>query len=179
MVMQLDSLKTNNLIKSINMKINNRKFLLLIVLTGAAVVLAACGRTTDFEIIDKAADGTALSGYDAVAYFVVNSAVEGNPQYQFVWKGAKWLFSNQENMEKFKRDPEAYVPQFGGYCSYAVSKGYTADGDPQAWKIVDGRLFLNYNVEVKQEWEKDQERLIHEGEKNWEEFQKNKPQHKG
>ena len=92
--MQLDSLKTNNLIKSINMKINNRKFLLLMVLTGGAVVLAACGRTTDFEIIDKAADGTALSGYDAVAYFVVNSAVEGNPQYQFVWNGAKWFFQN-------------------------------------------------------------------------------------
>lgn len=165
--------------KSINMKRNNRTFFLLIVLVGAAVVVAACGKMTGVEKVNKTGDGTALGGFDAVAYFTVSSAVEGNPKYQFVWNGAKWLFSSPENLEKFKHAPETYAPQFGGYCSYAVSQGYTADGDPEAWKIVDGKLFLNYNQEAKQKWEKDQEHLIKEGDKNWVEFQSNKPEHKG
>ena len=105
--------------------------------------------------------------------------MEGNPRYEFAWNGAKWLFSSAENLEKFKADPEAYAPQFGGYCSYAVSKGYTANGDPNAWKIVDGKLYLNYSPEVKQLWEKEQDERIRNGNQNWEGFKKKAPEHKG
>ena len=82
-------------------------------------------------------------------------------------------------LEKFKANPEQFAPQFGGYCSFAVSKGYTADGDPNAWKVVDGKLYLNYSPKVKEMWEVEQEQRIKDGEKNWREFQTKKPQHKG
>ena len=120
-----------------------------------------------------------MSGFDAVAYFVAENAVQGDGKYEYVWNGARWLFSSQENMDKFKQNPEGYAPQFGGYCSYAVSRGYTADADPKAWKIVDAKLYLNYNEKAKEEWEKNLQKSIEDGNSNWVEFQNKKPEHKG
>lgn len=145
----------------------------------SAVFFAACSNSESFKKINTTAENVAVKGFDAVAYFTAQKAVEGNPQYSFIWNGAKWYFSSAENMEKFKSAPENYAPQFGGYCSFAVSKGYTADGDPNAWKIVDGKLYLNYNQKVREMWEAEQEQRIKDAEKNWEEFKKKKPEHKG
>jgi YHS domain-containing protein len=142
-------------------------------------ILPACSTSGNFKTVNTTAENVAVKGFDTVAYFVENGAVKGNPQYEFVWNGAKWFFASAENLEKFKANPEQYAPQFGGYCSFAVSKGYTADGDPNAWKVVDGKLYLNYNQKVKEMWEKEQEQRIKDGEKNWQEFKTKKPQHKG
>jgi YHS domain-containing protein len=161
-----------------NMKTNSRAFLIVTLIIGVAIGFGACSKGGVAKV-NTNQNGTALRGFDAVAYFAVQSAVEGNPKYEYVWNGAKWLFSNSDNLEKFKKNPEAYAPQFGGYCSYAVSHGYTADGDPQIWKVVDGRLYLNYNQKAKEVWEKDMNTLIEEGQKNWSEFQTKKPEHKG
>jgi YHS domain-containing protein len=144
-----------------------------------ALSLAACANSDGVAKVNKTPDGFAVRGFDTVAYFVAQNAVQGEGKYEYAWNGAKWLFSSQENMEKFKQNPEAYAPQFGGYCSYAVSRGYTADADPTAWKIVDGKLYLNYNQGAKEAWEEDQEKSIKDGQKNWVEFQKKKPEHKG
>lgn len=160
------------------MKFSSRPFLIFVLIAGIAACLAACGRTEGIEKVNKTDDGLALRGFDAVAYFAVNSAVKGEPKFEYAWNGAKWLFSSADNLEKFKKDPVAYAPQFGGYCSYAVSQGYTADGDPQAWKVVDGKLYLNYNQKAKEAWEKEQDKFIKDGEKTWTEFQKQKPEHK-
>jgi YHS domain-containing protein len=153
--------------------------LLLILMASGAALTSSCSRTSGFEAIDKTGDGMALRGFDAVAYFTIEKAVEGSPKHEFFWNGAKWLFSNAENLEKFKQNPESFAPQFGGYCSYAVSQGYTADGDPNEWKVVDGKLYLNYNHEAKEAWDKEQDKLIEQGKKNWAGFQKQKPKHKG
>ncbi|MCC7307546.1 MAG: YHS domain protein [Acidobacteria bacterium] len=161
------------------MKLPNRKFLFLVVLAGIAISAAACTKTENFAAVNIDGEGVALKGFDAVAYFAVEKAVEGSPRYEYAWHGAKWLFANAANLEKFKQNPEAYAPQYGGYCSYAVSKGYTADGDPNAWKIVDGKLYLNYNLEVKEMWETDQQQNIKKGEEHWVEFKTKKPEHKG
>jgi len=157
-----------------------RRVALWVVLAGVAVLFAACGRLGEgVAKVNTTADGLAVRGYDAVAFFAENGAVKGDLKYEFAWNGAKWLFANSENLEKFKADPETYAPQFGGYCSYAVSHGYTADGDPDTWKIVDGKLYLNYNQKAKEAWEAEQDKFIKEGEKNWKEFQSKKPEHKG
>jgi YHS domain-containing protein len=157
-----------------------QKSLLFLLFSMAAIFLAACaGNVEGVKKINTTAENVAIKGFDTVAFFTAESAVEGNPQYSFIWNGAKWYFSNAENMEKFRANPEQYAPQFGGYCSWAVSKGYTADGDPNAWKIVDGKLYLNYNQKVKEKWEAEQPKLIEDGRKNWEEFKKKKPEHKG
>jgi YHS domain-containing protein len=137
----------------------------------------SCSKIEEFKQISTSAENLAIKGYDTVSYFAENGAVKGNPQYEFAWNGAKWLFSSRENMEKFKQNPEIYAPQFGGYCSFAVSHGYTAEGDPEAWKVVDGKLYLNYNQNVKEKWEAEQRKLIEDGNKNWQEFKTKKPQH--
>lgn len=160
------------------MKFFNRKFLLLVLAVGTAATMSACGKA-EVLTLNTDASGSALRGYDAVAYFAVNGAVKGDPKYEYVWNGAKWLFTSEDNLKRFQADPEAYAPQFGGFCSYAVSEGYTADGDPEAWKIVDGKLYLNYNQKVKETWEKTEVERIDKGRKNWQEFKTKKPEHKG
>ncbi len=161
------------------MKVFDRKILFFMLAIAIAAGFAACSKTADTIGFDLDANGSALRGYDAVAYFAVNGAVKGDAKYQYVWNGAKWFFSSEENMNRFKADPEAFAPQFGGYCSYAVSEGYTANGDPEAWKVVDGKLYLNYRPKVKEMWEREQIDRIEKGNKNWQGFKTKKPEHKG
>jgi YHS domain-containing protein len=109
----------------------------------------------------------AVSGYDPVAYFEAGEPVEGRSDYGHDWQGATWRFASQDHLDQFAADPARYAPQFGGYCAWAVSQGYTASADPQAWRIVDGKLYLNYNLDVQKTWEQDVPGNIAKGEANW------------
>lgn len=109
----------------------------------------------------------AVSGYDPVAYFTEAQPVEGTGEHTVEWNGATWRFATPANRDQFQADPERYAPQFGGYCAWAVSQGYTASADPQAWRIVDGKLYLNYDLDVKKTWEQDVPGNIAKGEGNW------------
>ncbi len=117
--------------------------------------------------VNKDRAGVALKGHDPVAYFEQGQPVKGHSQFTHSWMNAKWRFSSQQNRDKFAADPAKYAPQFGGYCAWAVSQGYTAPIDPEAWKIVDGKLYLNYSKSVQRMWEKDLRRRIAAGERNW------------
>lgn len=161
------------------MKFYNRKFLFFMFFIGIAAAVGACSNASSTINLNADSGGNALRGYDAVAYFAVENAVKGDAKYAYAWNGAKWLFSSEENMKKFQENPEAYSPQYGGYCSYAVSEGYTADGDPEAWKVVNGKLYLNYSPKVKEIWEQNEAQRIEKGTKNWQEFKTKKPEHKG
>ncbi len=109
----------------------------------------------------------AIKGYDVVAYFTEGEAVEGIVDYSYRWMEAEWFFSNQAHLNLFKEAPEKYAPQYGGYCAWAVSQGYTAPVDPQAWEIVEGKLYLNYNAKIRQKWLKKQDELIEKADENW------------
>jgi YHS domain-containing protein len=109
----------------------------------------------------------ALGGYDAVAYFTENKPVKGDTKFVSTYKGVEWRFSSAENRDKFQAAPERYAPQYGGYCAWAVSQGYTASGDPQRWKIVGGKLYLNYDVDVQKKWEADIPGFIQKADVNW------------
>lgn len=111
--------------------------------------------------------GVALDGYDPVAYFTDGKPVEGRAEIAHEWNGAVWRFSTAAHRDRFAADPAKYAPQYGGFCAYAVSKGYTADIDPEAWKIVDGRLYLNYDLEVQKLWEQDVPGFIRRADENW------------
>jgi hypothetical protein len=124
-------------------------------------------------------NGLALKGYDPVAYFSEGKPVEGRGEFEAEWQDSKWRFASALNREMFLRAPEKYAPQYGGYCAWAVSHGYTAKGDPEAWKIVEGKLYLNYNQDVKAKWEQDIPAFISKGDENWTSFQKARPEHKG
>lgn len=111
--------------------------------------------------------GTAIDGTDPVAYFTEGRPVEGSSDYTHDWNGASWRFASAENRDKFAAEPERYAPQYGGYCAWAVSQGYTASTDPDAWKIVDGKLYLNYNKSVQAKWETDVPGHIASADGNW------------
>jgi len=111
--------------------------------------------------------GLAIRGYDAVAYYQQSAPVKGSSQFSYQWRGATWLFASAENRDRFQADPERYAPQYGGYCAYAVSKGHTASIDPEAWKIVDGKLFLNYSKGVQMKWGQDVPGNIIKADRNW------------
>jgi YHS domain-containing protein len=119
------------------------------------------------EPVNKDASGTAIKGQDPVAYFQSVRPVKGAPQFSHTWMGATWLFSSAANRDLFVANPQQYAPQFGGYCAWAVSKNYTADTDPEAWRIIDGKLYLNYSRSVQKTWEKDVQKRIEDGNRNW------------
>lgn len=111
--------------------------------------------------------GTAIKGTDPVAYFTEGKPVEGDSDYEHEWNGATWRFASAENRALFVANPEKYAPQYGGYCAWAVASGYTASTDPEAWKIVDGKLYLNYSKSVQSKWAKDIPGNIIKGDANW------------
>lgn len=109
----------------------------------------------------------AIKGYDPVAYFNQSEAVKGKSEFTTKWMEADWFFSSKENLEAFKANPEKYAPQFGGYCAFGVSKGALYKIEPDAWKIVDGKLYLNYNKSIQQKWEANHNDFITKAEANW------------
>lgn len=168
------------------MQSGKNRIIAIVLAIFSSVIMVGCqsstvttaGRT-GVEPIFKSENGLALKGYDPVAYFTEGIPREGRSEFEAEWKGAKWHFATARNRELFLGEPEKYAPQYGGYCSWAVGHGYTAKGDPEAWKIVDGKLYLNYNQEVKSKWEQDIPGLTSKGDENWPSFQKNRPDHKG
>ncbi|MEX1251882.1 MAG: YHS domain-containing (seleno)protein [Hyphomonas sp.] len=112
-------------------------------------------------------DDLAVQGYDRVAYFTEGKPVKGAKQVSTAWKGAEFRFASAANRDAFKADPETYAPQYAGHCAWAVSQGYTAKGDAKHWKIVDGKLYLNYNTCVQKKWERDVPGFIASANTNW------------
>jgi YHS domain-containing protein len=136
-----------------------------------ALVLSAgiytASAASPVEPVNKNKDSVAIKGYDPVAYFTQSKPVKGSAQFTHEWKGAKWQFASEENRNLFKASPDKYAPQYGGYCAWAVGHNYTADTDPEAWKIVDGKLYLNYNKSVQAKWSQEMPKWIADGDKNW------------
>jgi len=130
------------------------------------VVFTAISAGVYSQDVYQTRDG-AIKGYDPVAYFTKSEAVKGTDAYTFEWSGATWHFSSQENLEAFKREPEKYAPAYGGYCAYGVASGYKVKIEPEAWAIIDGRLFLNYDLAVQKEWNKEKADYIKKADKNW------------
>ncbi|WP_462254469.1 YHS domain-containing (seleno)protein [Ferruginibacter sp.] len=112
-------------------------------------------------------EGIAIKGYDPVAYFLQHEALEGNENFSTAWSGSKWKFISQANLDSFKLAPQKYAPQYGGYCAYGLSENHKAPTDPQAWTIVDNKLYLNYNPKVKEMWLKDTTAKIKAADNNW------------
>lgn len=111
--------------------------------------------------------GVAIKGYDPVAYFTAAKPMKGDAAFATEWNGATWRFANAANRDAFKTAPEKFAPQYGGYCAWAVSQGYTAGIDPEAWKIVNGRLYLNYSADVQKKWSADGPGHIAKADGNW------------
>ncbi|MFN0102743.1 MAG: YHS domain-containing (seleno)protein [Bryobacteraceae bacterium] len=117
-------------------------------------------------------NGIAIRGYDPVAYFTLGQPTKGRPAFAHAHGGATFHFATAEHRELFRKHPEKYLPQYGGYCAWAVSNNYTAPIDPQAWKIVDKRLYLNYSLDVQRKWAKELPQRIQAADRNWPQLHK-------
>jgi hypothetical protein len=112
--------------------------------------------------------GLALRGYDPVAYFKAGKPTPGLFDVTAVHKGATYRFASEESKAEFLRDPDRYLPQYGGYCAFGTAMGKKVDGDPEVWRIVDGRLYLNLAPKVATLWQKDVPGNIERANGNWE-----------
>ena len=113
------------------------------------------------------ADGLGLKGYDPVAYFTIGQPTAGLDSYTYQWKGVTYRFASAENLQLFKTDPEKYLPQYGGYCAYAMSLDRIADIDPSRWAIVGGKLYLNNGYLAQELWSLNKSGNIVSADHNW------------
>jgi len=120
----------------------------------------------------NATDGVGLKGYDPVAYFSNGQPTKGAGQYRFQWKGITYRFASAENLQRFKTDPQKYLPQYGGYCAYAMSIDLIADISPTEWTIFGGKLYLNNNFISQTLWSLDKSGRISTADRNWAVFPK-------
>lgn len=102
----------------------------------------------------------AIKGYDPVAYFTENKPVKGKKNITYSWEGSTWHFASEENKNTFMAHPSKYAPQYGGYCAYGLAQGYAVKIEPEAWAIEAGKLYLNYDMKVQRDWNKDRSGYI-------------------
>lgn len=139
----------------------------LALILGAVTLPAALGpRPAHAETIFSDG-GLAIRGTDPVAYFTEGRPVAGDPAITHDWMGARWAFASEAHRAAFAAEPAAYAPQYGGFCAWAVAQGYTAPIDPAAWRIVDGRLYLNVSPRIQRRWERDIPGNIARADANW------------
>jgi hypothetical protein len=110
----------------------------------------------------------AIGGYDTVAYFTAGKPTKGDPRFEANWQEARWQFATAEHRDMFVRDPDRYAPRYGGFCAVGLARGYLATVDPQAWRLVDGKLFLTFTTKGQDIFQEDIAGTIANAEKNWE-----------
>jgi hypothetical protein len=140
-----------------------RRFVVWACVISSSTLIAATGPKS---AVNTGGGELAIKGYDVVAY-LTGAAVQGKPQFTYRWNGAVWQFSTAKNRDRFAKAPGRYAPQFGGYCAWAISRGYTADVDPEVFQIVGGKLYLIYSKSVELRWNQDVSGNIAKAQANW------------
>ncbi|MEM9971116.1 MAG: YHS domain-containing (seleno)protein, partial [Pseudomonadota bacterium] len=152
--------------KRIRQMLTRRSFLVASAATLPAAMLAPTVANAAEPPV-YSTNGIAINGYDPVAYFTEGKPVEGSAEFTSEWDGATLQFASGENKALFDGDPAKYAPAYGGYCAYAVSKGYTASTDPGAWSIYEDRLYLNYSKSVRALWSLKKSGHVESANANW------------
>ncbi|TCL76077.1 YHS domain-containing (seleno)protein [Rhizobium sp. BK251] len=149
----------------------NRGIGIAAAVAAAAIVLLAAEAAAEDTVNTGYFGDVAIKGYDPVAYFTQNDAVEGKSDYSYRWLGATWQFASAKNRDLFKADPSKYAPQYGGYCADGVSFGtVTTNVDPKAWRIIDGKLYISYDPGAAEGFEKNPTKVV-DSQKHWSEVQ--------
>jgi YHS domain-containing protein len=145
-------------------------------LTAAALVIAftvsSCGlipsqAESSINAVNVDESRLAIKGYDPVAYFTEAKPVQGSSQFTAEHLGATYYFSSAQHQSLFDGNPNKYAPQYGGYCAFGVSKEYKFDIDPEAWAVVDDKLYLNLNKKVQARWVPNKDELIVDADAIW------------
>ncbi|MEZ9287939.1 YHS domain-containing (seleno)protein [Vibrio lentus] len=145
-----------------HMKSTSQKITLLTALLGTSFSLMAA----DLDMsVDK--NDLAIKGYDPVAYFANQGPVKGTSEFTATYKNAIYNFASSENRDEFRANPAAYAPQYGGYCAFGVAMGKKFETDPLAWKVEDGKLYLNLDKSVQKRWLENTQEFIQDANSNW------------
>jgi YHS domain-containing protein len=118
------------------------------------------------------ANGVAIRGYDPVAYFTDRTPMVGSERHSAEYRGSVFRFASAAHRDAFKADPEKFAPQYGGFCALGMARGYKASIDPAAFTIVEGKLYLNYSLGVREQWSKGISGYIAKADRNWPEVRK-------
>ncbi|MCG7493429.1 YHS domain-containing (seleno)protein [Thalassobius sp. Cn5-15] len=140
-----------------------------------AVALTSTAFAAGTEV-NATSTGLALRGYDPVAYFTLGEPTAGSLDFTSTYEGATYRFVSADHKAQFDASPEAFAPQYGGYCAFGTAMGFKFDGDPEVWKIVDGELFLNLSSAVQVRWEEDLTGLINTADVKWGEIADKTPE---
>lgn len=135
---------------------------------GTLTMVACLTACTTLKTPTFADEDGAIRGYDPVAYHLESQPVKGKQSIRSDYNGAVWYFSSERNKQLFDDNPQRYAPQYGGYCAYAMSKGFVVSVDPNAWHVKNEKLYLNYSLGVRKTWLKDIPGYVAKADKNWE-----------
>ncbi len=149
------------------MKLQNATEVILMSFSSVLLLLTGFGGTS---VGMSPADDLAIKGYDTVEYFKAGKALKGNESFVFQWHGMTWYFLTKENRDLFAASPEKYAPQYDGYCAWAMTEARKAQTDPEVWKIVDGKLYLNCSMAAYEKWNRDIPGNIKKADTNWLKF---------
>ena len=145
--------------------------ILSLVFSGFLFIYSAVSQPIKQYNLDK---GVAIQGYDPVAYFTQNKAIEGTDEFKSEFQGVTYYFANQKDKNLFDADPDKYMPQYGGWCAYAMGNdGTKVKIDPETFKILDGKLYLFYNFffnNTLTKWNENEKNLKMKADKNWSKF---------
>jgi len=131
------------------------------------IALATCLYAAPASATDVQHSTPGLSGYDPVAYFTDGKPIRGSGYHVAVHEGVTYAFASAEHQKMFKADPEKYLPAYGGYCAYGVAVGKKFVANPDVWKVLNGRLYLNLDRDIQMKWEQDIHGNIKKAENNW------------
>lgn len=136
------------------------------------LLMAGCSDRPVAESVYSAwLDNDALGGYDVVTYYS-GKPILGKVDYQTRYMGVNWSFSTRANLDLFKTNPEAFIPQYNGYCAWAIAHGKLAKGSSESWHVRDGRLYLNFNGRIKEQWDRNIPYFIENADVKWAELSK-------
>jgi YHS domain-containing protein len=150
------------------MKLINALFLAILVIFGATLSTAAFAR-------DYAHSRLGLGGYDPVAYFTDGKPMKGSGFHEAIYQGVTYVFASEDHKKQFMVNPERYLPAYGGYCAYGVAVGKKFVADPEVWKIVEGKLYLNLDGNIQQKWQKDISGYVKKADAIWSEIRDKAP----
>ena len=140
----------------------------------AAVLLVSVVATPAFAT-DVTNSTPGISGYDPVAYFTEGKPMKGSGYHVAEYQGVTYAFASNDHKDMFKDNPGKYVPAYGGYCAFGVAVGKKFVSDPEAWKVVDGTLYLNLDKDIQSKWLQDVPGYITKSEANWKEIKDKAP----
>jgi YHS domain-containing protein len=161
-------LMTNNILPQphLSLIVSKIRTIALAIMLGLGAALTVGANAQAAEEVNIS-DGYAVHGYDVVAYFSVGQPTEGNDRFTADYQGATYRFASADHRDNFVSDPAKYAPQFGGFCAFGTSVGRKFNGDPNVWRIVDGKLYLNLNKKIQARWLQDSAGYIRGANHNW------------